>query len=56
MPRNIDAFNAMSREGQRNALFDCFAKFSEKLFVDLYDNEIEQLVDDFLEWLYSQAE
>ena len=49
--RNLEAFNAMSLEGQRNALIDYF---SGTAMSDEYD--IVPVVDRFLDWLYSQAE
>lgn len=49
--RNIDAFNAMSREGQRNVLIQQLEGWDF-----LSEESIEAIVDDFLDWLYSPAE
>lgn len=77
--RNLDAFNAMSREGQRNALIEYFKKWANigecyihDLVVDIKNESdgyidvddfkewdyarICELSDEFLDWLYSQAE
>lgn len=49
--RNIDVFNAMSRDGQWNMIV---SYFSDRASFD--DFNLAALADDMLDWLYSQAE
>lgn len=49
--QNIEVFNAMSREGQRNILVQQLDGWDF-----LSEESIEAVVDDFLDWLYSPAE
>lgn len=55
--RNLDAFNAMSREGKRNALIDYLIKMTrDTKYLDIWDDDVETIIDLLLDWLYSPAE
>lgn len=58
--RNIDAFNAMSREGQLNMLekyfYNSVFKGTELLVGETANKVSREMAEEFMEWLYSQAE
>lgn len=74
---NIDRFNALTKDGQRDMLIDYFSKWADvgdsyifdltrvkesfsigtmsfDDFTEWDDDRIAELVDEFLDWLYSE--
>lgn len=58
--RNIDAFNAMSREGQLKILEKYFYNSvfagTEMFVVETANKVSREMAEEFMEWLYSPAE
>lgn len=56
--RNLDAFNAMTVDGQRNALIEYFQewKSENEVVLDLWDLDVPDMVSCFIDWLYDTAE